>query len=97
MSSRLNGFLTGVRILDLTRHLPGPLSTLLLADMGAEVLKIEPPQGDELRYLGPKDNRGRSIYFDAVNAGKHTRTMDLNDEKQREEGRCSAGIELASV
>lgn len=83
--SRLNSFLSGVRVLDLTRHLPGPLSTLLLVDMGAEVLKIEPPQGDELRYLSPKDSRGRPIYFEAINAGKHTRTMDLTDATQRAE------------
>jgi alpha-methylacyl-CoA racemase len=51
--SRLNGFLRGVRVLDLSRHLPGPLATLFLADMGAEVLKIEPPAGDELRVMGP--------------------------------------------
>jgi len=83
--SRLNGFLSGIKIIDLTRHLPGPLATLLLADMGAEVLKIEPPNGDELRSLGPVDAAGRPIYFDAVNAGKRVRTMDLGERIRRDE------------
>jgi alpha-methylacyl-CoA racemase len=75
--SRLNQFLQGVRVLDLSRHLPGPLATLFLADMGADVLKIEPPAGDELRTMGPRGAEGRSIYFDAVNAGKTTRRLDF--------------------
>ena len=81
--SRLNGFLSGVRVLDLSRHLPGPLATLLLADMGAEVLKIEPPGGDEMRTIGPQGPAGRSIFYDAVNAGKSICRLDLNDRPQR--------------
>jgi crotonobetainyl-CoA:carnitine CoA-transferase CaiB-like acyl-CoA transferase len=83
--SRLREFLKGIRILDLSRHLPGPLLTLFLADMGADVLKIEPPAGDELRVLGPPGPNGRSVYFDAVNAGKTTRRMDLRDATVRAE------------
>lgn len=75
--SRLNGFLSGVRVLDLSRHLPGPLATLFLADMGAEVIKIEPPAGDPLREMSPLDDEGRPVYFDAVNAGKVVRRIDL--------------------
>src|ERR671919_563280 len=75
--SRLNRFLHGVRILDLSRHLPGPLATLFLADMGAEILKIEAPAGDELRMMGPGGADGRSVYFDAVNAGKTIRRLDF--------------------
>lgn len=75
--SRLNTFLTGIRVVDLSRHLPGPLLTLLLADMGAEVIKIEPPGGDEMREIGPRDAAGRPIYFEALNAGKSTRLIDL--------------------
>lgn len=77
MSSRLHQFLTGVRVLDLSRHLPGPLATLMLADMGAEVIKIEAPAGDEMRELGPRDNDGRAVMFEAVNAGKVSRTINL--------------------
>ena len=81
--SRLNTFLSGIRVIDLSRHLPGPLATLLLADMGAEVLKIEPPGGDDLRTMGPCGPRGHSVYFDAVNAGKTTRRMNLKDPDAR--------------
>lgn len=81
--SRLNRFLDGVRVLDLSRHLPGPLATLLLADMGAEVLKIEPPEGDGLRGMGPRGPSDRSPYFETVNAGKTTRRMDLKRPEVR--------------
>lgn len=83
--SRLNGVLRGVRILDLTRHYPGPLATMLLADLGADVLKIEPPGGDELRDMGPKDAEGRSLCFEAMNAGKRTRRMDLRNAEAHKE------------
>ena len=83
--SRLNTFLQGVRVLDLSRHLPGPLATLLLADMGADVLKIEPPSGDGLRDMGPRGADGRSVYFDTVNAGKTTLRMDLKRPAVRAE------------
>lgn len=85
MMSRLNGFLRGVRIVDLSRHYPGPLATMLLADLGADVLKIEPPGGDELRDMGPKDSEGRSLCFEAINAGKRTRRMDLRNADARKE------------
>ena len=75
--SRLNGFLAGVRVVDLTNYLPGPLATLLLADLGAEVVKVESPQGDALQTLGPRDAAGRPAYYEAISAGKHTLTLDL--------------------
>lgn len=81
--TRLSTFLHGIRVLDVSRHLPGPLATLWLADMGAEVLKIEPPGGDELRTMGPAGADGRSVYFDAVNAGKITRCLDLKQDGPR--------------
>jgi crotonobetainyl-CoA:carnitine CoA-transferase CaiB-like acyl-CoA transferase len=82
--SLLKTFLSGVRVLDLSRHLPGPLCTLYLADMGAEVIKIEPPQGDEIRVLGPRDTDGRPVFFETINAGKSTRRMDLKDAEARQ-------------
>lgn len=81
--SRLNRFLAGIRVLDLTRHLPGPLAALLLADMGADVLKIEPPDGDLMRDMGPRRADGRSAYFTSVNAGKTTRRMNLKRADER--------------
>lgn len=75
----LSGFLKGLRVLDLSQYIPGPMATLFLADMGAEVLKIEPPQGDEMRKLGPRDGQGRPTYYRALNAGKTVCRMNLKD------------------
>lgn len=75
--SRLGRFLHGVRVLDLSWFLPGPLASLLLADMGAEVLKIEPPAGDPMRGLGPQDDAGCGVFHAAVNAGKAVLRLDL--------------------
>jgi len=83
--SRIAQFLAGIKVLDLTQYLPGPLATQMLADMGADVLKIEPPTGDEMRKLGPRDAAGHGIYYEAINAGKTTRTMNLKDEDVRAE------------
>lgn len=82
---RLSRSARGVRILDLTQYLPGPLATLLLADMGAEVVKIEPPGGDPMQQLGPRDNSGRPVYYEAISAGKTTRRMDLKEASARDE------------
>ena len=79
MMSRLSQFAAGVRVLDLSAFLPGPLAGLLLADMGAEVLKVEPPAGDAMMAIGPRDATGAPIYYEAVNAGKAVRRMDLKD------------------
>lgn len=83
--SALNSWLEGVRVLDLSQYIPGPLATLLLADFGADVLKIEPPNGDEMRNLGPRDATGRPIFYESVNAGKRVRRMDLKRAVIREE------------
>jgi alpha-methylacyl-CoA racemase len=77
--------LHGVRVLDLTRLLPGPVATMHLADMGAEVLKIEDPGiGDYARTMGPVRNEV-SQFFVAVNRGKQFLRLDLKDAAQREE------------
>jgi crotonobetainyl-CoA:carnitine CoA-transferase CaiB-like acyl-CoA transferase len=79
------GALAGIRVLDLSRVLAGPLCTQILADHGAEVLKIEPPFGDETRRLGPPfAGSGDAAYFQALNRGKHAISMDLGDPRQRE-------------
>jgi crotonobetainyl-CoA:carnitine CoA-transferase CaiB-like acyl-CoA transferase len=83
--SALNTWLAGVRVLDLSQYLPGPLATLFLADFGAEVLKIEPPRGDEMRNLGPRDSAGRPLFYESVNGGKSVRRMDLKDASARQE------------
>jgi len=80
-----HGALTGLRVIDLSRVLAGPLCTQMLADHGADVVKIEPPSGDETRLLGPPfDEAGDAAYFSAVNRGKRALGLDL----ARPEGRA---------
>ena len=83
--SRLGQFARGVRVLDLSAFLPGPFASLILADMGAEVLKIEPPAGDAMRQLGPRAVDGTPVFHAAVNAGKTVRRMDLKQPAVRDE------------
>ncbi|WP_437439070.1 CaiB/BaiF CoA transferase family protein [Comamonas testosteroni] len=68
--------LDGIRILDFTRVLAGPMSTALLADLGAEVVKVEPPQGDDYRAIGPMKN-GQSALFTVMNRNKQSLVLDL--------------------
>lgn len=70
--------LAGLRVLDLTRVLAGPFCTALLADLGAEVIKLEPPQGDDYRHIGPF-LRGESALFTLMNRGKQSIVLDLKD------------------
>ena len=73
--------LTGMKVLDLTRVLAGPYATMLLGDLGAEVIKIEQPgTGDESRNFGPFKN-GFSLYFMSVNRGKQSVTLNLKTER----------------
>lgn len=63
--------LSGLRVLDLTRNLPGPFATRLLADLGATIVKVEPPEGDPARPL--------AALFEALNHGKECRTIDFRN------------------
>lgn len=76
--------LTGVRILDLTRVLSGPFMTMLLCDMGAEVIKLESLTGDDARYFSPFAQNGESMYFAAVNRGKKSITLNLKSAEGKE-------------
>jgi crotonobetainyl-CoA:carnitine CoA-transferase CaiB-like acyl-CoA transferase len=79
------GSLEGLRVIDLSRVLAGPYCTQILADHGADVLKIEPPVGDETRGWGPPfDAKGTASYFYGLNRNKRARTMDLSDPAERE-------------
>ncbi|MBV5263728.1 CaiB/BaiF CoA transferase family protein [Pinisolibacter aquiterrae] len=69
--------LDGVRVLDFTRVLSGPYATSLLADLGAEVIKVESPGGDDYRHVGPFHADGSSAIFEAVNRGKRGLVLDL--------------------
>lgn len=74
--------LAGVRVLDLTQFLPGPMMTLAMADQGARVLKVEPPAGDPARTQGPFE-AGHSIWFRQLNRGKAQATLDLKSDAGR--------------
>ncbi|RKU30086.1 carnitine dehydratase [Candidatus Poribacteria bacterium] len=80
----MSGPLSGLRILDLTRVLAGPYTTMILADLGAEVIKIEQPRiGDESRNFGPFKN-GFSLYFMSINRGKKSITLDLKSDRGKQ-------------
>jgi crotonobetainyl-CoA:carnitine CoA-transferase CaiB-like acyl-CoA transferase len=71
--------LTGIRVVDLSRVLAGPLCSQILADHGAAVIKVEPPSGDDTRTLGPPFNDdGDAAYFSALNRGKDCISVDLS-------------------
>ena len=76
--------LSGIKVLDLSRVLAGPLCTMILADLGAEVVKVEPPWGDETRGWGPPFLKGESAYFLAVNRGKRSLALDLKTQEGQE-------------
>jgi crotonobetainyl-CoA:carnitine CoA-transferase CaiB-like acyl-CoA transferase len=90
------GPLDGVRVIDLTAMLAGPYATMLLADLGAEVVKVEPPRAEATRAVGPfRDGDppgGLAGYFQSVNRGKRSVVLDLKTDAGRDKLR-----ELARV
>ena len=80
----MTGPLDGIRILDLSRVLGGPYCTQILADYGAEVMKVEPPQGDETRGWGPPFKDGLSAYFSGANRNKRSIAIDISKSAGRD-------------
>ena len=83
MTQASKGPLSGIVVVDLSRILAGPYCTLLMAEMGARVIKVEPPKGgDDARAYGPFVN-GKSTYFASVNRGKESIALDLKADADR--------------
>jgi crotonobetainyl-CoA:carnitine CoA-transferase CaiB-like acyl-CoA transferase len=84
----MTGALAGVRVIDLTQMLAGPYCTMMLADQGAEVIKIEPPGGDPTRHFGPfrEDDKERHFggYFQSTNRNKLSVALDLKSPGGRQ-------------
>jgi CoA:oxalate CoA-transferase len=83
MTQNAKGPLSGIVVVDLSRILAGPYCTLLMAEMGARVIKVEPPKGgDDARAYGPFI-KGKSTYFASVNRGKESIALDLKSDADR--------------
>ena len=78
VSEGARGPLAGIRVIDLTRILAGPLCTMMLGDMGADVIKVEPPgAGDDTRRWGPPFVGEEAAYFLGVNRNKRSLTLNM--------------------
>jgi crotonobetainyl-CoA:carnitine CoA-transferase CaiB-like acyl-CoA transferase len=75
--------LRGIRVVDLTTSIAGPYASMLLGDFGAEIIKVERPEGDDARGWGPPFLDGESLWFAAVNRNKKSVVLDLNDDEDR--------------
>ncbi|MGE4373800.1 MAG: CaiB/BaiF CoA transferase family protein [Xanthobacter sp.] len=81
---QVTGALAGVKVIDLSRVLGGPLAGQILGDHGADVIKIEPPTGDDTRQWGPPFLNGTASYFQGLNRNKRSMALDLRQEAARE-------------
>ncbi|MBN8897533.1 MAG: CoA transferase [Rhodospirillales bacterium] len=81
--ARTAGALAGIKVVDLTRVLGGPYCTMILSDHGADVIKVEPPQGDEVRDWGPPFHEGDASYFIGVNRNKRSLGLDISKPEGR--------------
>src|ERR1041385_8205650 len=83
MTTTTKGPLAGIRVLDFSTLLPGPLATLMLAEAGAEVIKFERPDGEDMRRFAPLWGK-ESVSFAMLNRGKKSVAADLKDPKARD-------------
>lgn len=76
----LSDCLAGLKVLDLSMYIPGPLATMWLSDLGAEVVKVEGPAGDPMRVMGPVDADGTTAFYKQANRNKTVVSLDLKSE-----------------
>jgi crotonobetainyl-CoA:carnitine CoA-transferase CaiB-like acyl-CoA transferase len=88
MKTQHNGPMAGIRVVDLTAMVFGPYATQIMADMGADVIKVEPPSGDDTRNISRGPVAGMSGVFVNVNRGKRSIVLDI-DARQ---GYSAAGV-----
>ena len=88
----MGGALSGLKVLDLTNTLMGPFATQILGDMGADIVKVEPPEGDPVRGLGPARHDGMGAIFLQTNRAKRSIVLDLKQERGREALLRIAGV-----
>ena len=81
-NKNIAGPLKGLTVLDLTRVLAGPYATMILSDLGARIIKVEPPNGDDSREFSPFINK-QSAYFASLNREKESIKLDLKDNKDK--------------
>ena len=84
MSAPAAPALAGITVVDMTRVLAGPFANMVLRDLGAQIIKVEPPQGDDSRGFGPFLASGESSYFVSLNCGKRSIALDLKADAGRE-------------
>ncbi len=85
VGKKMAGALGGIKVLDLTRVLAGPYCTMILGDLGAEIIKVEAPGGsDDTRYWGPPNTGGESAYYLCANRNKRGITLDLKSAEGKE-------------
>ncbi|HEX3501605.1 MAG TPA: CoA transferase, partial [Stellaceae bacterium] len=84
MTASSTGALAGIKVINLSRVLGGPYCTQMLGDHGAEVIKVEPPQGDETRTWGPPFHGDAASYFIGVNRNKRGIALDLSKPQGRD-------------
>ena len=87
--------LAGVRVLDFSQNIAGPFATQIMGDLGADVVKVEPPGGDPARHWGPPFVGGQGTLFQVANRNKRSVVLDLKDERDRDRARrLAAGSDI---